>query len=122
MTITTDHNTTAAEPIHIRLVSNNTAIAIYQGREVLMDQELKTNSKKRNQKDAVPVLCRALIAGGADSKKLTHITRDGTSVWQKDKTLGEWAALDIVDREIGGLVIITFVPMPEAALLAVKAA
>lgn len=52
--------------------------------------------------DPVPVLCRKLIRAGHDPATFSVVLRDGTAVFKAARTLAQWAAWSIKDREAGG--------------------
>lgn len=75
---------------------------------------MKIDSRKKNQKDAVPALCRRLIVAGHDPAVRVHITRNGDPVWRTDKALGDWAGIDIWDKEAGRITSEKYRSFPEA--------
>lgn len=78
--------------MEIELRGSLTAAATYQN----SPYEITTTGK-----DPVPVLARRLIAAGADPDTIATVTRDGTPVWAKDRTLEDWGGLAINENDRG---------------------
>lgn len=55
----------------------------------------------KSAKDPVPPLCRKLLAMGHGPNEDVHVHRKGMSVYSRNRTIGQWASLEIVDTDRG---------------------
>lgn len=78
----------------IELIGSYTAVFTPEGEEIRVTTQ---------RKDPVPILCRKLISLGADPKATARITRGGMPVWRKDRTLADWARIDITQEDRDGI-------------------
>jgi hypothetical protein len=61
-------------------------------------------SDRRGKKSPVPMLCRKLIdQAGLDRLTLWQVYRGSTPCLRSPLTLDHWAAIDVVDRDEGGI-------------------
>lgn len=81
--------------------------------------EDRTSQRNRSTtKSAIPVLCRKLLALGADPTDRVHIVtkaldRDRTiAVFKRDRTVKCWADIDVVERDTGGIAEVKYKPYP----------
>lgn len=79
---------------HIELIGSYTTVTDLAGEEIKITTQ---------RKDPVPVLCRELISRGANPSDTAHVTRGGSRVWRKDRTLAAWAGIDVVEEDRAGL-------------------
>lgn len=86
--------TTKGQMHQIELIGSYTAASKIGG------EEFSITTKRA---DPVPHLSRALVSRGADPQAAVKITRDGKPIWQKDRTLGAWAGMDITEEDRDGL-------------------
>lgn len=69
-------------------------------------------SSTHSHKDPIPPLCRKLIDRGHSLDTMVMVFR-GTSPISKPRSLGAWAAYDIVDDDNRGLIRRRYRPLPE---------
>jgi hypothetical protein len=86
---------------HIELIGSYTTVTSHGGEEIRI-----TTTKK----DPIPVLCRKLIEHGVPSSDTAQVTRGGMSVFKRDRTIGSWAGIDIVDSDTTGLRTVAYRP------------
>lgn len=63
-------------------------------------------------KDPIPPLCRRLIAAGHSPETLALVCRGSTLAF-KPRSLGAWAAYDIVEDDTRGLIRRRYRPLPD---------
>ncbi|NKE77246.1 MULTISPECIES: hypothetical protein [Brucella/Ochrobactrum group] len=69
-------------------------------------------SKTHSRKDPVPPLCRRLIDRGHSPHTMVMVVRGTTPIF-KPRSLGAWAAYDIVDDDNRGLIRRCYRPLPD---------
>ena len=69
-------------------------------------------SKTHSRKDPVPPLCRRLIDRGHSLHTMVMVVRGTTPIF-KPRSLGAWAAYDIVDDDNRGLIRRRYRPLPD---------
>ncbi|HHV69691.1 MAG TPA: hypothetical protein GXX48_18950 [Ochrobactrum intermedium] len=84
----------------IELSGPSTASTTYDGQVI---------TETRQKKSSIPVICRKLIAMGADPDAPLVIRRDGKQVFKPSK-LSKWAEIDIVESDKRGLMTVKYRP------------
>lgn len=65
-----------------------------------------------SRKDPIPPLCRRLIDRGHSPETMVMVVRGTTPIF-KPRSLGAWAAYDIVDDDNRGLIRRRYRPLPD---------
>ncbi len=89
--------------LHIEYRGSLTAATILRGEEI---------EKTTTRKDPVPVLCRELIKRGVDPSEHVKVTIGGMPMWKRDRTVGAWAGIDVVESDVTGLRVVKHRPFP----------
>ena len=82
--------------------------------------DLTNRRNRRTTKSAIPPLCRELIAQGHDPQERVRIvckSKDRDSlipVFDRDRRLEKWAAIDVVENEERGPHTVKYEPFPDA--------
>ena len=69
-------------------------------------------SSTHSRKDPIPPLCRRLIDRGHSPDTMVMVVRGTTPIF-KPRSLGAWAAYDIVDDDNRGLIRRRYRPLPD---------
>lgn len=84
-------------------------IGSYTAATTLWGEEIETTTTR---KDPVPVLCRELVKRGVDPSEPVRVTIGDAPMWKRDRTIGAWAGIDVVDSDVTGLRIVKYRPFP----------
>jgi hypothetical protein len=82
--------------------------------------DMSSRKNRKTTKSAIPVICRELIAQGHDPQERVHVirkalNRDGTiPVFKRDRTLGAWADVDMIESDTRSLSLVKYRPLPDS--------
>lgn len=81
----------------------------YTAATILWGEEIETTT---THKDPVPVLCRELVKRGVDPSEPVRVTIGDVPMWKRDRTIGAWAGIDVVDSDVTGLRVVKYRAFP----------